>query len=233
MTGEYRIYCDESCHLEHDSQSHMVLGGVWCPTDHVRAAVMRLREIKADHGLSVSFELKWGKVSPAKLHYYLDVLDYWADDNLLCLRAVIINKAQLDHTRFDQDHDDWYYKMYFNMLKTILEPQAHYEIFLDIKDTRGGERVESLKDVLRSSLYDFNRDIIRGVEQVRSHEVELIQLADFLIGALAYANRGLRDSEAKLAVVARLRQRTGLMLTRSTLLRATKLNILQWEGRPP
>lgn len=26
---EYTIYCDESCHLEHDKQPIMVIGGMW------------------------------------------------------------------------------------------------------------------------------------------------------------------------------------------------------------
>lgn len=34
--------------------------------------------------------------------------------------------------------------------------------------------------------------MIRKIQQVRSHEVELIELADFLIGAVAYAHRGLK-----------------------------------------
>lgn len=34
MNGTYNIYCDESCHLEHDRQKAMVLGGIWCPYDN-------------------------------------------------------------------------------------------------------------------------------------------------------------------------------------------------------
>lgn len=34
--------------------------------------------------------------------------------------------------------------------------------------------------------------MIRKIQQVRSHEVELIELADFLIGAVAYAHRDLK-----------------------------------------
>ena len=33
MNNLYNIYCDESCHLEHDRQKAMVLGGIWCPYD--------------------------------------------------------------------------------------------------------------------------------------------------------------------------------------------------------
>ena len=28
---EYNVYCDESCHLEHDNSNVMVIGAVYCP----------------------------------------------------------------------------------------------------------------------------------------------------------------------------------------------------------
>ncbi len=31
MSQVFNIYCDESCHLEHDREKVMVLGAVWCP----------------------------------------------------------------------------------------------------------------------------------------------------------------------------------------------------------
>jgi hypothetical protein len=31
MSQVLNVYCDESCHLENDHQTAMVLGAVWCP----------------------------------------------------------------------------------------------------------------------------------------------------------------------------------------------------------
>lgn len=30
---KYNVYCDESCHLEHDNSSVMILGAMYCPED--------------------------------------------------------------------------------------------------------------------------------------------------------------------------------------------------------
>ena len=30
----YNIYCDETCHLEHDNQKYMVLGGIICEKEY-------------------------------------------------------------------------------------------------------------------------------------------------------------------------------------------------------
>nr|NKB47276.1 DUF3800 domain-containing protein [Legionellales bacterium] len=134
----YNVYCDESCHLEHDAQKVMVLGAVWSPVNKTHDIHHDLRQLKKKHGLPVNFEIKWVKVSPAKIEFYLDVLTYFFREKCLHFRALIIpDKSSLNHSKFNHDHDTWYYKMYFDMLKVIFKPSASYRVYLDIKDTRG------------------------------------------------------------------------------------------------
>ncbi|MFW6098903.1 MAG: DUF3800 domain-containing protein, partial [Thermodesulfobacteriota bacterium] len=90
MSTIYNIYCDESCHLENDRQTVLVLGGVWCPLNKTREIAVRLREIKKKHGMPSPFEMKWTKVSPAKKELYLDLIDYFFDDDDLHFRALIV-----------------------------------------------------------------------------------------------------------------------------------------------
>ena len=231
MSQIYNVYCDESCHLEHDHLNVMVLGAVWCPIDKAREMSRRIREIKARHRLKPSFEIKWTKVSPAKADFYRDVLDYFFDDDDLHFRALIVpDKSKLEHGSYSQTHDEWYYKMYFCLLSVILGPQDQYRIYLDIKDTQGAEKLRKLHEVLGNSLYDFSRKIITRVQLVRSHEVEMMQLADLLIGAVSYVNRGLTGNAAKVALVARMKERSRYSLTRTTLLKEKKVNLFRWEA---
>lgn len=232
MSMKLNVYCDESCHLEHDGQNVMVLGAVWCPQEKAREIAVRLREIKIRHNLSPTFEVKWTKISPALWGFYYDYLDYFFDDDDLHFRALVIpDKSLLRHAEFNQDHDTWYYKMYFDMLKVLLSPHDCYSIYIDIKDTRSAEKVKMLKDVLRNSVYDFNRTIIEKVQQIRSHEVEQIQLADLLIGAVGYANRGLTTNAGKVRIVQRMQERSGYSLTRTTLLKEEKVNLFRWYAQ--
>ena len=225
------IYCDESGHLEYDQVPVMVLGALWCDANKAREIAVRIREIKASHGLPSGFEAKWTKISPARKDFYLALLDYFFDDDDLYFRAVVIpDKSKLDHAHFGQDHDTWYYKMYFELLRFLIDPQAEHYIYLDVKDTRGGMKVNKLREVLCNDTYDFDKEIIKRIQQVRSHEVAQIQLTDLLIGAISYANRGLSTNSAKLAFVERMRERSGHKLSKSTLLRETKVNILVWEA---
>jgi len=231
MSQIYNIYCDESCHMENDHQNVMVLGAVWCPIDKVKEISIRIKEKKVEHGLSPKFEIKWSKVSPAKKKFYLDIVDYFFDDDDLHFRALIVpDKSKLKHEVFGQTHDEWYYKMYFDMLKVIISPDARYRLYLDIKDTHGGTKVSKLHAVLCNNMYDFSREIIEHVQIVRSHEVEILQMADLLIGAISYVNRNLSGNKGKEDLIARMKERSHYSLTRTTLLLENKVNLFCWHA---
>ena len=230
MPQTYNIYCDESCHLENDKQKAMVLGALWCPEDKTQDIFKRVREIKEVHGIKKYAEIKWSKVSPSKHLFYQNIIDYFFDDDDLHFRCLIIpNKSELNHEAFKQSHNQWYYKMYFDLLKTVINPDNQYNIYIDIKDTRGADKIEKLHKVLCNSHYDFNRSIIKKLQLVRSHEIELQQVADLLIGAVSYLHRELKDSKTKLSLIERIKERSGYSLIKSTFYKENKFNIFIWE----
>lgn len=232
MTNTVHIYCDESCHLENDGMKAMVLGALWCPADYRKLLSRKIKSLKAAHGVPAGFEIKWVKVSPAKLPFYQALLDLFFDEPMLHFRGLVVpDKQLLDHGRFTQNHDEFYYKQWYTLLNRLIDPEKRYRIFLDIKDTQGRRKVTKLHDVLCNANYDFDRNIIGSIEQVQSHDVPLVQLADLLIGALSYVHRGLHGSPAKQALVAHIRYRSGLRLERSSLLQAEKFNLFVWRAQ--
>ena len=232
MGETFCVYCDESCHLENDHQQVMVLGAVWLPERRARDIAIRMRDIKEEHGLPRDFEVKWTKVSGGRQDFYLHLLRYFFQEDDLHFRALIVpDKSKLCHEQYRQDHDTWYYKMYYDMLKLILSPKEQYRIYLDVKDTRSAAKVALLHDILCNNLLDFSRRIIERVQTVRSHEVEQLQLADLLIGAVCYANRKLATSPAKLQFIQEMREQSGYELTRSTLFREDKVNLFRWKAQ--
>lgn len=116
--------------------------------------------------------MKWNAVSPSKFAYYKDVMNYFFDNQDLHFRVLIVkDKSELNHAAFHQTHDSFYYKMYFDMLKTILEPTSSYNVYIDIKDTRGQDKVDRLQEYLRNSKYDFDRSVIK-----KSSKFDLMRL---------------------------------------------------------
>ena len=231
MTNQINIYCDESCHLENDRINVMTLGGVWCVKDKISEINREIRGIKAKYGINRFAEIKWAKVSPSKKRMYLEMTDYFFDNPDLHFRVLVIpDKNKLDHSAFDQTHDDFYYKMYYYLLREIWSKDYSYNIYLDIKDTHGGDKEKKLQDVLCSYHYDYAHNTIRRVQQVRSHEVELLQIADFLMGAVTYANRGLESSSTKLEIINKIREKSGFTLLKSTYPSEKKFNVFRWES---
>jgi len=232
MENTYNIYCDESCHLENDNIPVMVLGGVYCRAGEVRRIARALRGLKAEHGLAPDFEVKWTKISGGKIDFYRAVLDLFLQDEALRFRGVLIpDKGALNHGRFGQNHDQWYYKMYYTLLRYVFTAPNRYRVYLDIKDTRGGHKTRNLHEVLANSLHDFDHETVVRVQQVRSHESALLQLADLLIGAIAYENRGLEGSKAKLALIADLKAFLGQnALSQTSAFQNRKCNLLRWQA---
>jgi len=104
MRQTFNIYCDESCHLEHDGEKAMVIGSVWCPRSKKDEIFRRLREIKEEHGLNKRLEIKWNKVSMGQLSFYMDIINYFFDNSDLHFRALIVSdKQELNHEAYDQN----------------------------------------------------------------------------------------------------------------------------------
>lgn len=231
---EYNLYCDETCHLEHDNSNCMALGAVIVPKNKRKEICDRITEIKAKHGVYATNEVKWAKARDRMLPLYLDLVDYFFDDDDMSFRLLLIpDKSLLDHSKFDQDHNTWYYKMYFEMLKVIFAPEHTYNVFVDIKDTHSDFRVNQLRDVCSNNMYDFKHKIIRKIQPIRSDEVQIMQITDILVGAVCRARRKLsieHQSEAKQKIIQRIIQRSGYPLDKSTLLRETKFNYFIWRA---
>lgn len=225
------IYCDESCHLEHDESKVMGLGAIWLPKSNARQLALQLRDIKRRH--KAAGELKWTKVSTSRIDFYREVVDWFFTQDGLNFRSLVVpDKSKLDHGKFNSGgHDEFYYKMYFSLLNKILSPTEQHEIYIDIKDTRSRFKVQKLRDVLCNNVYDFTGQMVSRIQHVRSHELELMQVCDLLLGALVYRQRGLTSSEAKSTVVERIEHHRGRSLLYSSPLSNQKFNVFVWQAQ--
>lgn len=236
MGINYNVYCDESCHLEHDGINDMILGAVWCPQGRVREINKHIKEIKDKHGVKNGSEIKWIKIGPVKRPMYMEIVNYFFDESDLHFRGLIVpDKEKLNHAKFNQTHDEWYYKMYFDMLKVIFAPKDRYEVYIDVKDSNSHSKAQKLHEICCNNMYDFSRTIIKRVQPIRSQEVAVMQIVDILIGALAYQNRiftvGAKKSKTKQDIIELIKERSGYQLTKSTLYREDKFNLLRWEAK--
>lgn len=220
------IYCDESCHLEHDGQKVMVIGGIRCLYNNRRKIRQDILEIKEKHGISPWSEIKWNKVSNCNVDYFKDLIDYFFNSDELEFRCVVVDKTKLKHEEFGQTHDEFYYKMYFHCLSGLVSPHHENYLYLDKKDTKGSSRINNLKFFLCRKTHDFDEKRIRHIQCVTSSELPILQLTDLLIGAIGYHNRIIDNpGKAKKEIVDYIRRKSGYSLEKTTFLSERKFNL--------
>lgn len=230
----YNIYCDESCHLLNDHNKTFVLGAIWVEKNKTAQMFEDIRALKVKHKISASFEAKWTKVSDSKADFYCDLVRYFFDNADLHFRGLVVpNKAILDHSAFAQDHNTWYYKMFYVLLNVVINRVANnteYNLFLDIKDTKSNVKVLELKRILNIAGIEDVLPVAKA-QQIRSHEVEIMQLVDLLIGALSYAHRGLGKNQGKNKIIKVIEEKTERKIKASSERNESKFNVLVWKPK--
>ncbi len=205
MGKTFNIYCDESCHLENDHKAFMFLGYISCAYPQVRLHTERMKEIKAKHNFYA--EIKWNKVNDTKLAFYIELLEYFFSTDLR-FRAIGVDKSKVRCEDFGKSYDDHYYTMYYYLLHNKINVEYKYNVYLDIKDTLSAYKVDRLRKILNTPFAVFN-----NVQNIRSDESLLLQLADFIVGAISYnINNEEKKSDAKKKVIDRIKKHCGSAL---------------------
>ena len=226
---EIIVYCDESCHLESDNSNFMVIGAVYLKKPYVSEIVKNIKRIKRKYGYTAQYELKWTRIRSNNVDLAIELIDYFFDNNHLRFRGYIVDKTGLDHERYLQTHDQWYYKIFYRMLEIIIDQGYETCIYLDKKDTKSNLSEKSLKQILNNHAYPFGFAGISRIQSIQSHESQILQITDLIIGAIRYENENYTTSLNKLKIINHLKNRSGLSLKRNTSRYALKFNIFLWN----
>lgn len=220
----FNIYCDESCHLENDHKKYMLIGCVSSAYNQVKRHTERIQKIKEEY--NYYGEIKWSNVSNSQLRFYKALMDYFFDTDLR-FRAVVVDKSKIKNGEFNQDFDTFYYKMYYSLLNHKKNSQYAYNVYLDIKDDLSAYKVQKLKEILNTQF-----GVFRNVQNIRSHESVLMQLADFLMGGLSYnLNNADKTVRAKTQLIKQMEQHSNQNLNGSSRYDESKLNLFFIELR--
>jgi len=211
------LYCDESTHLENDGMPYMIIGYVSSARNQIKihsGNIVRLREKHSFKG-----EIKWSKLSESNYPFYADLIDYFFASELN-FRSVIVNKAQINNKVEGFSYNDFYHRMYYQLLHHKMDMEYTYNIYLDIKDTCSYKKIKTLKTILN---YEYGN--VRNLQFIRSYESYFLQLADVLMGALNYHLRKEQKVTAKIKIIDKIKQDVKRPLETSTPRAANKFNL--------
>lgn len=223
------IYCDESCHILNSNYSNiMAMAALICPKSKYKEVTNEIKEIKLKHNISVTSEMKWTKISSAKESAYLDLVKLFFKKKYLEFRIILINKDELKKST---NYNTFYYKMCYLLIKYMMRPQTINNIYLDKKDTLGYQRISILHDCLDKvkDHYDMDTIKVNNIQNIQSHEVQLMQITDILMGAVVYDARKLNKVTAKTNIINFIKDKAGLSFEKTTPLSQHKFNILKFR----
>ncbi|MFT4154716.1 DUF3800 domain-containing protein [Parafilimonas sp.] len=231
----YSLFIDESCHLEHDKMPVMCIGYTKINTEQYRTIKHQIKQIKLRYKNPA--EIKWNTLSLSRLPLYKALVDYFfsAEIDFRCI--LVKYKDKLNHEQFNQgDHDNFYYKLIYFLLKSATNPPVNqYKVYLDIKDTRGKERLRKIEEVLHNK-YNGNSPFI-FFQHIHSDENVLLQLTDLFIGAITFKARGLEKengaNKAKVELVKYIEEKSGYLLNEGTEPWENKFNIFDHQPKQP
>lgn len=217
--GTFNLYCDESCHLENDQNTYMILGYLRVPYNQMKLHANAIKEVKERHHFFG--EIKWSKVANSQSKFYSDIVSYFFASDL-AFRAIVIKKENINNEQYGQDFDTFYYKMYYQLFNHKIDMLSSYNIYLDVKDTLNARKVRKLKEILQTKY-----GVVRNLQSIQSHESLFLQLADLLIGAIGYNLRPEEEQKvtAKKALINRIQKDSHQSLKKSSYLSESKMNL--------
>lgn len=222
MNKTFNLYCDESTHLPNDGHPYMILAYVSIAANQLKIAKEQIKTIKEKH--HYIGELKWTNVHEATLPMYMELLDYFFMTDMQ-FRAVVVDKSQIDETRPDYTFNDFYFRMYYQLLHHKTDLENNYNVYFDIKDTCSNDKLHRLEELLKWN------SAIRRFQFIKSTESYFLQMADVIMGAINYnlrIEKGEIDGKviAKRKIVEKIKTHNpNISLSCSTPLSNKKFNL--------
>ena len=213
----FDIYMDESSQTKN---RFLVIGGIGIDTRSVpaaNAALAHARLPQLPHG-----EMKWGKVSNAKLNAYGKTVKAFFDDPAFSgfhFHSLVVDTSALDHRKHNQGSREIGFNKEIYQLATKfarLYADKLFHLYPDYRDT--DQNTDDLRLVLnrgRRKNGDARDWPFRRCQFRDSKGTPLLQLVDLLTGAVAWSVNGHANapdaSQAKTKLAAYVMQRAGVI----------------------
>lgn len=182
------IYADESC-LTH---RYLVIGGISVEESDLKLATLRFMDIRHKHNTWA--EAKWAKVSNKKLSFYQDYMKVFFELNskdILHFHALYIDT----HT-FAKGHDPEvsFSKLVYQLLlhKFGRKYGDAHRLYAYLDERKTSENPEFMIPMLNADLHKrgIKTKPYKRIHYVKSHDHELIQVNDLIIGAVGSRKNG-------------------------------------------
>jgi hypothetical protein len=171
----------------------MCIGYTHVPDDRYVELKQAIKKLKLKHKSPT--EIKWNTLSNSRWDLYKEIIDLFFCNDIEFRAILIKDKNNLGPKSFSRkDQNSYYYKSLFILLQNkVFLAHNSYKVFLDVKDSRGKQRIKFLQSELDSSLPSKSPFVY--FQHLHSEDNEFLQLTDLFIGAICYKARNLDKIE--------------------------------------
>lgn len=216
------VFCDESRQSQH---RYMILGGIIINAKYMKTFENTMQGFRQDFNMTK--ELKWTKVSMAKLEEYKKFVDYFFalnDTDYAHFHCLILDTHQINHKKYNKgDSDLGFYKFYYQLLlhsfgnRYCSRGVKSLVVCLDQRTSRYS--LSDLKDILNNGIYKRYGNAtspFKSVEAWDSKSSDVMQISDIILGAIGYHKNGYHlladSSKAKINLANHISQKAGLTI---------------------
>ena len=224
---DFEVYCDESnpefFKSRPGGENYVLIGGIWIKAEHRSRHKAAIKEIRSHH--KVMGEFKWNRVSPSRVGFYTEIVGWFFTTDEVRFRTIVLPVSGLNDKLHEYDNELAFYKFYYQVLHHWILDHNNYRVFVDTRTNRLHSRLKTLEQCLKYA----NLTSRVTVQALPSDELDLIQVADVLIGAVGYSLHGRTESEAKLQVVEAIKEKIGHEIM-PTPKAEEKFNVFRFHG---
>lgn len=230
--NKYNLYFDESCHLQYDNSDVMCIGGIVVPAEKIQEYKDAIKAIKRKY--AILHEIKWNTISTTRINMYKELLEFFFSSQMSFRCILIKNKSNISaHTLNRIEYNEFYFSIVEKLIRFSVRHNGgnnnDFRVYLDLKDSHGAKKLRAIENVLHGGLENNNE--VSHLQNIRSHESVFIQLADILIGAIAYKTRKLKGSEAKLQLIEHIEKLSGYSIDEGTEPGDAKFSIYDFQPK--
>lgn len=174
----YNLYCDES---GIERKGGFYFGGIHCSPERAKRLEAQIAAFRERTGCLR--EMKWTKVSAKMLPSYIEFTNIFFEDAYATFVLTEVQKG--DHwLSLGRTEEERFFQAYFRFLSDSMWANARYKIYLDNQSCKK-YRWKSLHYVMNMPYirHKTQKKII-ALSAVDSHDQDLVQLVDVLLGAL-------------------------------------------------
>lgn len=203
------VFFDETGSINDKANRFFCLGMIKCMQPYYLDC--KIRRIKDKYRFYD--EIKWNTISKAKISVLKEVLDAVFSTPGIYFSCIVINKDNLDFEKeFNNDPYMAYQKFTEILLKQNVDDNEVLTVLADFVTTP--KNIEFEVSVKHDINKELDRLAIAGVHRVDSKGVNLIQVADLLIGAVVYSYKKelklVRGDRYKFQILRSVLRRLGL-----------------------